>query len=123
MWVAAIDFKKAFDSFQHEAIRNSLRKHSISEQYNCLPKKLYTDQRATVLTDVESDEFNHRSWDKTRRLLERSPLQLGSPICDGMLRRRRAHDGDLLETAHQDFFLVRHMVLKSTQARPKSSQA
>ena len=30
---------------------------SVSEQYVCLLKKLYNDQRATVLTDVGSDEF------------------------------------------------------------------
>ena len=39
MWVAAIDFKKAFDSTQHEAIFRSLRNHSTSEQYNCLPEE------------------------------------------------------------------------------------
>ena len=38
MWVAAIDFKKAFDSLQHEAIWRSLRNHSFSEQYTCLLK-------------------------------------------------------------------------------------
>ena len=42
MWVAAIDFKKAFDSIQHEAIWKSLRNHSVSEQYISLLKKLYT---------------------------------------------------------------------------------
>ena len=52
MWVAAIDFKKAFDSTQHETIWNSLRKHSISVKYSCLLRKLSSDQRATVLTDV-----------------------------------------------------------------------
>ena len=54
----AIDFNKAFDSFQHEATWNSLRNHSISEQYICFLTKQNTDQRATVLTDVESDEFS-----------------------------------------------------------------
>ena len=53
MWVAAIDFQKAFDSIQHDAIWRSLS----SEQYICLLQKLYADQRATVLTDVESNEF------------------------------------------------------------------
>ena len=57
MWVAAIDFQKAFDSIQHDAIWRSLRNHSVSEQYICLLKKLHADLRATVLTDVESDEY------------------------------------------------------------------
>ena len=37
MWVAAIDFKKAFDS-QHAAIWRCLRNHSVSEQYICVLK-------------------------------------------------------------------------------------
>ena len=53
MWAAAIDFKKAFDSIQHEAVWNFLGNHTISL------KKLDTDQRAIVLTDVESHEFVH----------------------------------------------------------------
>ena len=36
MWVAAIDFKKAFDSIQHDAIWRSLRNHSVSEQFDLL---------------------------------------------------------------------------------------
>ena len=50
MWVAAIHLQKAFDSSHHDPNWRSLRNHSIGEQY-------YVDQRATVLTDVESDEF------------------------------------------------------------------
>ena len=38
MWVEAMDFKKAFDFIQHESIRNSIRKHSICEQYICFLK-------------------------------------------------------------------------------------
>ena len=49
------DLRKAFDSIQHEAIWRSLSNHSVSEQYICL-LNLYTDPRATVVSDVESDE-------------------------------------------------------------------
>ena len=51
MWVSAIDVQKAFGSIQHDATWRSLTEHSISDQYICLLKKLYADQRATVLTD------------------------------------------------------------------------
>ena len=57
MWVAVIDVQKAFDSTQHGAMWRPFRNHSISEQYICLLKKSHADQRATVLTDVDSDEF------------------------------------------------------------------
>ena len=39
---------------------------TISEQYICLQKKLYSDQRATVLADVESDEFKIARGTKQR---------------------------------------------------------
>ena len=52
MFVAAIGFKLAFDSIQHEAIWRSPRNHSLSEQYVCFLEKLFTDQRATVLTQL-----------------------------------------------------------------------
>ena len=52
-----IDVQKAFDSTQHGAMWRPFRNHSISEQYICLLKKSQADQRATVLTDVDSDEF------------------------------------------------------------------
>ena len=70
MWVAAIDFKKAIDFRQHEAIWRSLGRHSISEQCNWFLKNLLTDQRATVLPDVESDEFWIACETKKRRPLE-----------------------------------------------------
>ena len=65
MWMAAIDFKKAFDSMQREAIWRSLRNHRSANEHLLL-EKLYTDQRATVLTDVEQ-----------------SPHQLSSPFSNG----------------------------------------
>ena len=43
MWVATVDFQKEFDSIQH-----------VSMPYISLLKKLYDDQCATALTDVES---------------------------------------------------------------------
>ena len=82
MWVAASDLKKAFDSMQHAAIWRSFRNHSVSEQYICFLQKLYTDQRATVLTDVESDKFGIARG-TTWRPFEQSPVQLGSPMNNG----------------------------------------
>ena len=77
MRVAAIDFKKAFES--HDAMWRSLRNHSISEQYTCLLKKLYADQCATLLTDLENDEFRigggTKQVDLLSSLLFKSVLQ------------------------------------------------
>ena len=78
MWV-----QKAFDSIQHDAIRRSLRNHYISEQYICLLKKLYADQRATVWTDVESNEFEIARGTKQRDPVSSLSIQFGSPIGNG----------------------------------------
>ena len=78
-----IDFNKAFDSVQREAFWRSLRNHSVSEQYIRILKKLHNDQRATVLTDLESDlgslaeqkkAFSNQQWGKTLKLGERKGL-------------------------------------------------
>ena len=59
MCVATINFAKEFDTIRHEAIWSSLQRFKISNAYIYLLKKLYSDQRATVWTetDTESEEF------------------------------------------------------------------
>ena len=57
MWTETIDFMKAFDSITHESIWNALKSCGIEHDYISLLKKLYRDQKATVLTDEESDMF------------------------------------------------------------------
>ena len=69
LWVATLDFAKAFDTIQHNAIWKSISKFGISEPYACILKKLYSNQRATVVTDKESDEFPIATGSK-----ERDPL-------------------------------------------------
>ena len=44
-WVAAINFKKAFDFLQRAAIWRSLRNHSVSEQNICLLKNVHCSKR------------------------------------------------------------------------------
>ena len=73
----------ASDRIQHDAMWRILRNHSISEQYISLLKKLHADQRTTVLTDVESDEFRIVRGTKTRLSLEKSCFQVGSSIRNG----------------------------------------
>ena len=57
MWVATIDFMKAFDSITHNFIWNALKTCGIEQECISLLKRLYKDQEATVLTDKESDMF------------------------------------------------------------------
>ena len=57
MWVATIDFMKAFDSITHNSIWDALRSCGIEHEYINLLKRLYKNQKATVMTDEESDMF------------------------------------------------------------------
>jgi len=58
LWVAAIDFKKAFDSVTHAAIWESLTEQGVHPSYVQLLSKLYNNQTAAVKTDVQSRLFN-----------------------------------------------------------------
>ena len=55
MWIATIDFTKAFDSITHKSICKALK--------SC-GKKIYKDQKATVQTDVESNMFEIKKGTK-----------------------------------------------------------
>ena len=90
MRVAVIDFKKSFDPIQHEALWNSLTNQSI---------RLYTDQRATALTDVESDHGTKQS-DPLRRLLLHSVLQ--SAMEEGIETCKDKGLGIVLSAAKKD---------------------
>ena len=57
MWVATIDFMKAFDSITHKSIWDALESFGIEHGYINLLKKLYKNQKSEVMTDEESDMF------------------------------------------------------------------
>ena len=57
MWTATTDFTKEFDSVTHKSIWNTLKSCGIEHDYISLLKKLYKDQKASVLTDEESNMF------------------------------------------------------------------
>ena len=55
---------KAFDSITHNSIRDAFKSCGIEHDYIHLLRKLYRDQKATVLTDEESDMFEIRKGTK-----------------------------------------------------------
>ena len=57
IWLATIDFMKAFDSISYNSMWNALKTFGIEQNYISLLKRLIKDQKATVLTDKESDMF------------------------------------------------------------------
>ena len=59
-----MDFTKAFNSITHKSIWDALKSFIIEHGYIRLLKKLYRDQKATVLTDEESDMFEVKEGTK-----------------------------------------------------------
>ena len=64
MWVATIDFMKAFDSKSPNSIWDALKSCGIEHEYINLLKRLYENQKTTVMTDKESDMFEQRKIDQ-----------------------------------------------------------
>jgi len=58
LWVAAIDFKKAFDTIDHNRLWQALHHQHVPPQYIRLLKSLYANQTATVKTDKMSRQFH-----------------------------------------------------------------
>ena len=57
MWIATVDFAKAFDTIRHKALWTALAQFGIEPQYISHLKRPHADHKATVLTDKESDVF------------------------------------------------------------------
>ena len=57
IWVAAVDFKKAFDSITHDALWKALKEQKVPEGYIKLLAKMYDEQIGVVRTECLSKEF------------------------------------------------------------------
>ena len=57
LWVAALDFRKAFDSIYHRSILEALSKQLVPDAYVDIIRRLYEGQRARVWCECFSREF------------------------------------------------------------------
>ena len=57
MWVATVDFMKAFDLKRHQFLWKSLEHCGIETHYICFLKRLFAEQEGSVSTDKDSDMF------------------------------------------------------------------
>ena len=57
LWVATLDFRKAFDSINHDQIWRSLIAHGVEPVYVHTLSKLYQGQRACIQSDAQSRYF------------------------------------------------------------------
>lgn len=79
IWIAALDFQKAFDSVGHLRIWKALRRQGVPEAYVRLLAQLYEGQSATVRTDRMSKRFSllrrTKQGDPLRSLLFKAVLE------------------------------------------------
>ena len=57
LWVAMVDFEKAFDSVEHEPLWEVLRKQGVPSVYIALLRRLYVNQEACVQAGTRSRGF------------------------------------------------------------------
>ena len=58
LWVAAIDFKKAFDTVEHPSLWDALQEQGVPLQYVTILRKLYDGQTGRVVANGESRPFS-----------------------------------------------------------------
>jgi len=57
LWVAAVDFRNAFDTVEHDSMWSALSTMGVPRAYIRVFAKLYSDQVGIVVTDRESRRF------------------------------------------------------------------
>ena len=57
VWIAAVDFRKAFDTVEHPSLWAALSEMGVPQAYIRAFAKLYKDQYGIVVTDMESRQF------------------------------------------------------------------
>ena len=58
LWVAAVDFEKAFDSVSHESIWSSPHEQNVPPDYVEILQRLYAEQTGQIIADRSSRSFN-----------------------------------------------------------------
>ena len=108
MWIASMDFAKAFDTMKHKALWTALAQIGIEPQnISLLREAIMRTRIATVLTDKESDVFEKRGvtkqGDSLSSLLFNTVLQAASE--DDLARWREKGTGISLSDLQADCFL------------------
>ena len=57
LWLAAVDFKKAFDTVSHQSLWQALEEQHVPNIYVSMLRRLYCGQKAQVQCDVMSRSF------------------------------------------------------------------
>ena len=65
MWIATIDFTKAFDSITHKSIWKALKSCGINHEYSRLLKNIYKEQKASVQTGCREQHVRESERNQT----------------------------------------------------------
>lgn len=93
LWVAAVDFKKAFDTIGHTSLWEALREHGVPVAYISCLMKLYDGQSGTVQCDRLS-----RAFPIQRETKQGDPI---SPILFNAARAGKGNAGDQAEMVEE----------------------
>ena len=67
MWIATIDFAKAFDSITHKSIWKAHNSCGIYHEYISSLKKIYKDKKASICKDrCREQHVRDQEWNQTR---------------------------------------------------------
>ena len=84
LWVAAIDFSKAFDSISHRSIFEALEEQGVPSAYVDVLARLYREQQAHIGGDQRSRDFPISKGTKQGDPI--SPL-IFNAVLEGIMRK------------------------------------
>ena len=124
LWVAALDFKKAFDSVEHKSIWAALKAQIVQPEYIVLLQQLYGGQTATVKTDVSSRPFSllwgTKQGDPLSSLLFNALLQhILGPLVSEWQRKKKGVELGFTSTATLINLRFADGVLLTSQTLPR----
>ena len=95
MWIATIDFTKAFESITHKSVWKVLNSCGVNHEYISQLKKIYKDQKTSVQTDVESNMFEIKKGDPVKLAVQHSSTEFTERSHPALTKEKR--NGTLLE--------------------------
>lgn len=75
LYIALIDYNKAFDFLKHRSIVVTLKNKGVRENYTNIIKEMYTNLKARIVTDKEGPFFKIKKGDPLSPILFNSAVE------------------------------------------------